>query len=106
MSNHLAIATVTAALRQVLDDATKGRLPGVDVTVAAIPRCGHWIAEENPAVLLEHMLPPLQAIRDRRRRFAEHPREILEIFHEGSKRARRTAMETMDQVRAAVKLEP
>ena len=58
------------------------------------------------AVLLEHMLPPLQAIRDRRRRFAEHPREILEILHEGSKRARRTAMETMDQVRAAVKLEP
>ena len=26
-----------------------------DVTVAAIPRCGHWIPEENPAVLLEHL---------------------------------------------------
>jgi len=58
------------------------------------------------AVLLEHMLPPLQAIRERRRRFAERPREIVEILHEGSKRARRAAMETMDQVRAAVKLEP
>jgi tryptophanyl-tRNA synthetase len=58
------------------------------------------------AVLLEHMLPPLQAIRERRQRFAEKPREIVEILHEGSKRARRTAVKTMDQVRAAVKLEP
>jgi len=58
------------------------------------------------AVLLEHMLPPLGAIRDRRQRFAEKPGEIVEILHEGSKRARKTAIETMDQVRSAVKLEP
>ena len=57
-------------------------------------------------VLLKHMLPPLEAIRERRRRFAERPREIVEILHEGSKRARRTAIETMDQVRGAVRLEP
>ncbi len=52
------------------------------------------------------MLPPLGVIRDRRQRFAEKPAEIVEILHEGSKRARRTAIETMDQVRSAVKLEP
>ena len=27
-----------------------------DVTTATIPRCGHWIAEENPGVLLDHIL--------------------------------------------------
>jgi len=27
-----------------------------DVTVAGIPRCGHWIPEENPTVLVEHVL--------------------------------------------------
>ena len=43
------------------------------------------------AVLLEHMLPPLGVIRERRQRFAEKPREIVEILHEGSKRARKTA---------------
>ena len=39
------------------------------------------------AVLLEHMLPPLAAIRERRQRFAERPKEMLEILHEGSRRA-------------------
>ena len=58
------------------------------------------------AVLLTHMLPPLAVIRERRERFAEKPREIREILHEGSKRARKTAVETMEQVRAAVKLAP
>jgi tryptophanyl-tRNA synthetase len=58
------------------------------------------------AILLKHMLPPLTAIRERRQRFADKPREIIEILHEGSKRARKTAVETMDEVRAAVKLEP
>ena len=58
------------------------------------------------AILLKHMLPPLAAIRERRQAFADKPREIIEILHEGSKRARKTAVETMDEVRAAVKLEP
>ncbi len=58
------------------------------------------------AVLLRHMLPPLREIRDRRQRFAAKPREVVEILHEGSRRARRTATATMAEVRAAVKLEP
>jgi tryptophanyl-tRNA synthetase len=58
------------------------------------------------AVLLRHMLPPLAEIRERRQRYIEKPREIVEILHEGSKRARRIAQQTMTQVRDAVKLEP
>jgi len=27
-----------------------------DVTVVGIPRCGHWVAEENPTAFLEHLL--------------------------------------------------
>src|SRR5262249_42709290 len=58
------------------------------------------------AILLKHMLPPLSEIRDRRARFAEKPHDIVEILHEGSKRARKTGIARMDEVRAAVKLEP
>jgi len=58
------------------------------------------------AVLLRHMLPPLAAIRERRQHFEEKPHEIVEILHEGSRRARTVAIETMEQVRAAVKLWP
>jgi tryptophanyl-tRNA synthetase len=54
------------------------------------------------AVLLEHLLPPLSAIRDRRQKFMEKPHEILEILHEGSKKARRVAGATMEEVRRAV----
>jgi tryptophanyl-tRNA synthetase len=57
-------------------------------------------------VLLEHMLPPLAAIRERRQHFVEKPQEIVEILYEGSKRARRFAQQTMQEVHDAVKLEP
>jgi tryptophanyl-tRNA synthetase len=57
-------------------------------------------------VLLKHMLPPLEKIRDRRRRFAEKPAAIVDILHEGSRRARRVAEQTMAEVRDAVKLAP
>ncbi|HET6369540.1 MAG TPA: hypothetical protein VFG27_20095, partial [Pseudomonadales bacterium] len=58
------------------------------------------------AVLLEHMLPPLAAIRERRQRWAERPKEMLEILHEGSRRAQAIARLTMDEVRDAIRLEP
>ena len=57
-------------------------------------------------VLLKHMLPPLAAIRERRQVFAEKPDRIVEILHEGSRRARKVAQATMDEVRAAVHLTP
>jgi tryptophanyl-tRNA synthetase len=57
-------------------------------------------------VLLRHMLPPLGRIRERRQRLAERPKELVEILHEGSRRAREHARRTMEDVRAAVGMEP
>jgi len=57
-------------------------------------------------VLLQHMLPPLAEIRERRERFAARPREMVDILHAGSARAREHARRTMDEVRAAVRLTP
>jgi len=58
------------------------------------------------AVLLTHMVPPLAGIRERRERFAAKPRELVEILHEGSKKAREFAKKTMDEVRSVINLEP
>jgi tryptophanyl-tRNA synthetase len=58
------------------------------------------------AKLLEHMLPRLAPIRERRRTFMEKPHEVVEILHEGSRRARRVAQATMDDVRRATALVP
>jgi tryptophanyl-tRNA synthetase len=58
------------------------------------------------AVLLTHMVSPLAGIRERRERFAAKPREIVEILHEGSRKAREFAKKTMDEVRSVINLEP
>ena len=57
-------------------------------------------------VLLKHMIPPLEKIRERRQAFAEKPQTIKEILHEGSRRARTVAEQTMAEVREAVHLLP
>src|SRR6266850_17724 len=57
-------------------------------------------------VLLKHMLPPLAAIRERRQAYAEKTATIVELLHEGSRRARTVAQATMKDVRAAVHLTP
>jgi tryptophanyl-tRNA synthetase len=57
-------------------------------------------------VLLKHMVPPLEKIRERRQQYAEKPSRIVEILHEGSRRARAVATKTMEEVRAAVHLTP
>jgi tryptophanyl-tRNA synthetase len=57
-------------------------------------------------VLLTHMLPPLEKIRERRQAFAEKPDVVKDILMEGSRRARVVAQQTMAEVRAAVKLTP
>lgn len=57
-------------------------------------------------VLLKHLLPPLREVRERRERYAQEPNEVVEILHEGSKRARQTAQATMEEVRRAVEIEP
>ena len=56
--------------------------------------------------LLEYMEPALAPIRERRAKFAERPDAIVEILHEGSRRARRVAQTTMDAVRRAAPLTP
>jgi tryptophanyl-tRNA synthetase len=53
-------------------------------------------------VLLEHMVPPLEVIRERRQRMAARPEHLQEVLREGSARARRIASETLTEVKAAV----
>ena len=57
-------------------------------------------------ILLKHMLPPLAEIRERRQQYVDKPAQLIEILHEGSRRARKTAANTMAEVRAAVNLAP
>jgi tryptophanyl-tRNA synthetase len=57
-------------------------------------------------VLLRHLLPTLDPIRERRQSFADKPERIIDILHEGSRRARTVAAGTMDEVRRAVRLTP
>jgi tryptophanyl-tRNA synthetase len=56
--------------------------------------------------LLEHMEPVLAPIRERRRQFVEKPDLIVDVLHDGSRRARRVAQATMDEVRRVVPLTP
>ncbi len=56
--------------------------------------------------LLEHMEPVLTPVRERRQKYAEQPDTIVDILHEGSRRARAVAQRTMEEVRAAVHLSP
>jgi tryptophanyl-tRNA synthetase len=53
-------------------------------------------------VLLGHMVPPLEAIRERRERMAARPEHLREVLREGSIRARRVASETLADAKAAV----
>jgi tryptophanyl-tRNA synthetase len=48
----------------------------------------------------------LDPIRERRQSFADKPERIIDILHEGSRRARAVAAGTMDEVRRAVRLTP
>jgi tryptophanyl-tRNA synthetase len=57
-------------------------------------------------ILLKHMLPPLEKIRDRRQHYAEKPDMIKQVLVEGSRRARAVAQRTMTEVRSAVRLTP
>jgi len=56
--------------------------------------------------LLEHLEPALAPIRERRAKFMERPDTIVEILHEGSRRAQRVARTTMDAVRRVAPLTP
>jgi tryptophanyl-tRNA synthetase len=53
-------------------------------------------------VLLGHLMPVLDRIRERRAEFAARPAALREILEAGSARARRIAAETLAQAKAAV----
>jgi len=53
-------------------------------------------------VLLKHLLPPLEKIRERRTALAQRPGEIEEILREGSRKARRVAQATLAEAKAAI----
>jgi tryptophanyl-tRNA synthetase len=53
-------------------------------------------------VLLEHLMPALDGIRERRTRAAAEPGRIREILEDGSTRARRAAAETLAAAKTAV----
>jgi tryptophanyl-tRNA synthetase len=57
-------------------------------------------------ILLGHTLPVLEPIRERRQAFAEKPDHIVDVVHEGSRRARVIAQQTMEEVRSLVRLAP
>ena len=58
------------------------------------------VKKKLAAALNEHMKP----IRERRTELLSKPDRLREILHEGSRKARGVAQETMERVRAAVKL--
>ncbi len=55
-------------------------------------------------LMLEHLLPVLAPIRERRRQYEARPQAAWEILVEGSKKARRMARRTLEQVRQAMRL--
>jgi tryptophanyl-tRNA synthetase len=57
-------------------------------------------------VLLKHLVPALEPIRERRAEFADKPARIVDILRSGSERARGEARTMMDAVREAVRLAP
>jgi len=52
-------------------------------------------------VLLDHLMPKLDAIRERREAAAAHPERIHEILRDGSARARETARLTLAEAKSA-----
>lgn len=60
---------------------------------------------EDKADMAGHLNAFLAPIRERRKRFAEHPELVGEILGDGTGRARSVAMKTLAEVKAAVGLE-
>lgn len=55
-------------------------------------------------IMADNLLKSLEPIRERRRDYEQRPGDVWAILVEGSKRARRVAKKTMEQVREAMKL--
>jgi tryptophanyl-tRNA synthetase len=57
---------------------------------------------ECKRAMADNLVKWIAPVRERRKTYEDKPGEVLEILHEGSKRARKTAMTTMERVREAV----
>ena len=57
---------------------------------------------ECKRAMADNLVKWIAPVRERRKKYEEKPAEVLEILNEGSKRARKTAMSTMERVREAV----
>jgi len=60
---------------------------------------------ECKKIMIKHVIAELEPIRQRRARLEQRPGEVAAILEHGNARARSVAEETMEQVRAAMKLE-
>jgi tryptophanyl-tRNA synthetase len=57
---------------------------------------------ECKAKMADHLIQWITPVRERRVEYERHPKRVLEILEDGSKRARRVAQGTMERVREAV----
>jgi tryptophanyl-tRNA synthetase len=57
---------------------------------------------ECKAKMADHLIEWITPVRERRVEYERHPKRVLEILEDGSKRARRVAQGTMERVREAV----
>ena len=56
-------------------------------------------------IMAENLIRAMAPLHERRQYYQSHPKVVEEIMNEGSRKARETALETMRQVRAAVKID-
>ena len=56
-------------------------------------------------IMAENLIKAMAPLHERRQYYQSHPKVVEEIMNEGSRRARQTAVETMRQVRSAVKID-
>ena len=61
---------------------------------------------EDKKLMTENLLQALAPIQERRRQYENRPQDVWDVLEEGSHKARQTAQETMEQVRAAMNLKP
>ncbi len=59
---------------------------------------------ECKKIMAVHLSEALLPIQEKRRYYEQHPEEVTDIIEEGSRKARRIAVQTLQEVRAALKI--
>ena len=60
---------------------------------------------ECKRLMAENLITAMAPLHENRQFYLAHPKIVEEIMVEGSRRARQIAMETMQQIKAAVKID-